>query len=234
MSEKPEYSKNKLNRSFARRIGKGLSQSKHRILEDVLPKYLFNNNKQHVLSSANKVILEIGFGMGDHLVEQMKLNPAATFLGAEVYMNGVAQFLEFAIDAGIITPEDNTNNNLLLWPDDVDLLLDNIPDKSLDIIYILFPDPWPKRKQNKKRLVNAQRLCTFKSKLKAKGQFIFATDISDYFESTYELIDKDKELEFIDKDFSIPHEGYVITKYNKKALRERRVAQFMRAGFISQ
>lgn len=230
MSEKTEYSKNKLNRSFARRIGKGLSQSKQRILEEVLPNYLFNN-KQHAISSANKVILEIGFGMGDHLVEQMKLNPAATFLGAEVYMNGVAQFLEFAIDAGIITPEDNTNNNLLLWPDDVDLLLDNIPDKSLDIIYILFPDPWPKRKQNKKRLVNAQRLSTFKSKLKTTGQLVFATDISDYFESTYELIDKDKELEFIDKDFSTPHEGYVITKYNKKALHEGRVAQFMRAGF---
>lgn len=229
--EKSQHLPNKLNRTFARRRGKGLSDKKKLILEKILPRYLFTDEKIDTLQTDNKLIMEVGFGMGDHLVQQMKVNPNATFLGAEVYVNGVAQFLELGIDSGIICAAENKNNNLFLWPDDVDLLFDMIPQNSLDIIYILFPDPWPKKKHNKKRLVNNQRLNTIKDKLKSKGQIIFATDIDDYFDSVYELIDQDNDLEFLDEDFTTPHAGYILTKYNKKAIREGRVARFMRISY---
>lgn len=232
MSEQSElqnqkYSSNQLNRTFARRIGKRLSSTKKQILEEILPKCQFITEKQNFLKSSDEVIMEIGFGMGDHFLQQMRLKPNATFLGAEVYLNGVAQFLECALEAGVISSV-HDNNNLLLWPDDVDLLFDNIPDNSIDILYILFPDPWPKKKHNKKRMLNKQRLDTIKNKLKSKGTLIFATDIDDYFNSTYKLIDEDDDLEFIDTNFDKPHQGYVATKYNKKALREGRTARFMR------
>lgn len=229
MADKQQDYQGTLNRSFARRKGKGLTLAKQQLLETILPQYLFSEEKADALISANKVIMEIGFGMGDHLVQQMQLHPQATFLGAEVYMNGVAQFLELGVKAGVIpNKNESVRDNLLLWPDDVDLLFEKIPNNSIDIIYILFPDPWPKRKQNKKRLVNRQRLDIIKTKLKKGGMLIFATDIDEYFDATYELINKDSDLSFVDEDFSTPHEGYVITKYNKKALREGRSARFMR------
>lgn len=218
----------KLNRSFARRIGKSLNVSKKHMVEHELPKRvlkLSNVTDQIKKHSNQPIIMEIGYGMGEHFFNQIINHQDKFFIGAEVYMNGVAQLLEKICD---YEAEHNIElNNFILWPDDVDILLEQIPNESLDQLYILFPDPWPKRKHHKKRLIGEDRLPIIKSKLKHQGTLAFASDIDHYFDAVIDLIENDQALNFINKDFNKPHDGYVNTKYHKKAIREGRTPRFM-------
>jgi len=212
--------RNKLNKTFARRIGKRLSDYNKNLLENILPQYQYSNEAL-LNSQKKKKFLEIGFGMGEHLFNQVTLNPDNLYIGAEVYLNGVANFLKLATNV----------DNFLLWPNDLDMMLTDMPDNSLDGIYVLFPDPWHKRKYLKKRLVNKERLELFKAKLKPCGFIAFASDIEDYFEDVRKLFALDEELKIQNTDFLVPHEGYVTTKYHQKAIRECRVARFVQVTF---
>ena len=141
----PEF--NKLNRTFARRIGKRLSNQNKEFLKNVLPKYLFFNELL-TFNDNRKKYLEIGFGMGEHLFNQTVLNPANLYIGVEVYLNGIANFLKLVAKS--------QNDNFSIWPDDLDMILKDIPNRSLQGVYVLFPDPWHKRRYMKKRLINQE------------------------------------------------------------------------------
>jgi release factor glutamine methyltransferase len=209
------------NRTFGRRIGKSLSNIQKDLIENELPKYAFTLESL-AKNKYEKTILEIGFGMGEHFVHQMSLDMASLFIGAEVYLNGVANVLKQ-------TGEQNINN-FLIWPEDIDLILANLPAESLDGIYILFPDPWHKRRYMKKRLLNAERLELLKTKLKPNGFLVFASDIDDYFDSAKNLIHKDPDLSIQNSDFLTPHKGYIKTKYHQKAEESGRTPQFLYAS----
>lgn len=217
----PEF--NKLNRTFARRIGKRLSNQNKDFLKNVLPKYLFFNELL-TFNDNRKKYLEIGFGMGEHLFNQTVLNPANLYIGVEVYLNGIANFLKLVAKS--------QNDNFSIWPDDLDMILKDIPNRSLQGVYVLFPDPWHKRRYMKKRLINKERLELLKSKLKIGGFIAFASDIEDYFENVKKLFLEDKELIIQNTDFLTPHEGYIITKYHQKSIKENRKAQFLQAILI--
>ncbi len=208
---------NKLNRTFARRIGKSLSPLNKSILATELPKHRYSPEKI-IDTEYKKVFLEIGFGMGEHFVHQVQLNPDCLYIGAEVYLNGVANIFK-QIEA----------TNFMIWPDDLDEILEKIPPGSIDGIYVLFPDPWHKRRHLKKRLFNQARLAGFKGALKEGGFIVFASDISDYFDDARKLLESDGSFSLERDDFTIPHEGYIQTKYHTKAIREWRVAQFIEA-----
>ncbi|MFY9589333.1 bifunctional peptide chain release factor N(5)-glutamine methyltransferase PrmC/tRNA (guanosine(46)-N7)-methyltransferase TrmB [Rickettsia endosymbiont of Halotydeus destructor] len=208
-----------LNRSYARRIGKSLSSLQQNLLDTELPKHLFSPEK--IKSEKRKIFLEIGFGMGEHFIHQAKNNPEALFIGAEVYLNGVANALKLAQEQNV--------TNFLLWPNNLDLILYKLPNKILEGIYILFPDPWPKNKQKKKRILNKERLNILQSKLKTNGSFVFASDIEDYFNETLKLIQQNPNFKIINSDYSQPHDNYIITKYHQKAINEGRKAKFIKA-----
>ncbi len=210
----------KLNRTFARRIGKTLSPLNKKVLEDELPKYEYQKEKL-TSKKYKKNILEIGFGMGEHFINQLQANPENLYIGAEVYLNGVANVLKYCQSTEI------SPRNFIIWPDDLDLLIQKIPDNSLDGIYVLFPDPWHKRRYLKKRLFNIERLATFKQKLRAGGFISFASDISDYFDDAKKLLTSDAKITVKNKSLEIPHENYIETKYHKKALAENRKPQFI-------
>ncbi|KJV92795.1 protein-(glutamine-N5) methyltransferase, release factor-specific [Rickettsia bellii str. RML Mogi] len=125
-------------------------------------------------SSSTSIFLEIGFGMGEHFINQAKMNPDKLFIGVEVYLNGVANVLKLA--------EEQNITNFLLFPNNLDFILHDLPNNSLDRIYILFPDPWIKNRQKKKRILNKERLTILQTKLKNKGSLIFTSDIENYFE----------------------------------------------------
>lgn len=197
--------KARLNQSFSRRIGKSLSGTQKGFLDQMLPKFLVDNSKID-----GEVYLEIGFGMGEHFIHQARMNPQSYFIGSEPYLNGVANVLKAASLYGI--------DNFGLWPDDVDLLLENLPDHSLNGIYILFPDPWPKRKQNKKRILNNERLDIFKMKLKPGAFINFASDIYQYIEGVQKTIASRQDFKEVERDEFLPFVGYTETKYHKKAL----------------
>ena len=213
-----------LNRTFARRIGKTLSDLNKNILATELPEFSYSSEK-HKNTKFKKVFLEIGFGMGAHFINQLNLNPENLYIGVEVYLNGVANILKQTKNIGC--------DNFMIWPNDLDLILDQLPHNSLDGIYILFPDPWHKRRYLKKRLFNVERLDKFKKKLKSGGFIAFASDIEDYFDFAVSILQKDTEFVVENKNTAIPHEGYTKTKYHLKAENEGRDVQFLKA-YINQ
>jgi release factor glutamine methyltransferase len=214
-----------LNRSFSRRIGKSLSTTQKDLLENNLTKYLFNKNSLIDLKKDKQVVLEIGFGMGEHFINQASLNPDILYIGAEPYLNGVANVLKLAQEKEV--------KNFQLWPDDLDIILQELPDNLLCGIYILFPDPWPKRKQNKKRILNIERLSIFKQKLNDDSFLVFASDIDDYFEKSKNLLLTDKNFKLDEQDFLIPYDNYLVTKYHQKSIAEGRIARFLKFRYES-
>lgn len=207
-------------KSFARRVSKNLSQLSRQILVDKLPLYNFSENS---LSNVNNLYVEIGCGTGEHLINQAILNPQNQYLGAEPYLNGIIRVLKDI--------EINKINNIHLWADDIDLIIDKIPISNG--FYILFPDPWTKNKHLKRRLVNQDRFNLLLNKIKPGGFIYFVSDIQDYFDSVKELFEKSKLLEFESYSHDQPYTNYIQTKYHKKAIKEGRVVQFLLASKIN-
>ena len=119
------------------------------------------------------LILEIGFGMGDSLIEMARNNPDNNYLGIEVHKPGVGRLL------GNINEQLLTNLRVMR-ADAVEVLKAQIPDKSLSAVYLFFPDPWHKRRHNKRRIVKDEFIQLIRKKLQSHGQFHMATDWKDY------------------------------------------------------
>lgn len=201
-----------LMRSFARRIGKKLSNTKKSLLANCLPKC--TPDIKNPLPSRNQyssIILEIGFGMGEHFIHQASNQPEKFFLGIEPYLNGVANILAWKQNLSL--------KNIKIWPDDADLLIKHLPSNSFDIIYILFPDPWPKKKQIKRRFLNLQRLSILSNILKPQGKIYFVSDDKSYARQVECLIDKIETLSNITQDSCLLKEQhYIKTRYHLKSL----------------
>jgi tRNA (guanine-N7-)-methyltransferase len=167
--------------SFGRRIGRSLKPHRKKLLQRALPQWecplpepqqgrafdapaLFGNH--------NPLWLEIGFGAGEHLEHLAKHYPAINFIGAEPFMNGVVRLLS-AIEKQSIT-------NIRILPDDVRLLLESLPDASLDRVDILFPDPWRKSRHYKRRLIQTAFLDMLARVMKPHATLWLATDHEDY------------------------------------------------------
>lgn len=163
--------------------------------------------------------LEIGFGGGEHLAHQAALNPDITILGAEPYLNGVAKLL-----AEI---EERQLNNVRVHYGDARVLLEHLPDACFERVYLLYPDPWPKARQNKRRFVNPDNLTQIHRVLKPEGDFWFASDIDDYVQWTREHIAASK-LFAEHGDDQQPFENWTRTRYEAKAVREGRGQNYLR------
>ncbi len=156
--------KKKWLRSFGRTKGQRFKEKNLIRLND----YLFNG------CNANNCTyhLEIGFGYGEHLLHKAQLNPHIQYIGAEVYLNGVGNLLQNITAHNI--------KNIYIWPDDVRILLEKFPELQISKTYILFPDPWPKRRTNKRRLINSEFLSLLFKRMNQDFEIIVASDIVDY------------------------------------------------------
>lgn len=206
----------KLLPSYGRRKSRALTVSKRKLLQDSLSKYLISTPEtggqelevRNLVSFFNSVALEIGFGGGEHLVAQAERNPNTVFIGAEVFENGIANLIK--------NIELKNIKNIRIFNKDVRYLLEKIPDHCLDIIYILFPDPWPKRRHHKRRLIGQGFLYILSRKIKPKGKLLIATDHEDYTEWIKEkLMNQPK---FVINGSSIPLD-HTPTRYEKKAIK---------------
>lgn len=131
-------------------------------------------------SNAGPLHLEIGFGMGDSLAEQARLNPSVNYVGIEVHRPGVGHILMLIDDYEL--------NNLHVYSEDsMDVLREVIPAKGLDAVQVFFPDPWPKKKHHKRRILNRNFVDLIKTKLKANGLVHIATDWQPYAEEIESL-----------------------------------------------
>lgn len=166
-------------RLFGRRQGHKLSPRRLKQLDCHLPQLRLNpetlaEHSPRCLFEApvKELRLEIGFGGGEHLIHQAVENPDVGFLGCEPFINGVSNLVD-----GIVARE---LNNIRVYDDDARDILNGLPDGSLACIYLLFPDPWHKKRHNKRRFVSPGNIARFARVLKPGGRFIFASDIPDY------------------------------------------------------
>jgi tRNA (guanine-N7-)-methyltransferase len=141
---------------------------------------LVNMFEERVFS---RIYLEIGFGAGEHLLAQAEAHPEAAFIGVEPFENGFIQ----AYQKAVCLP------NLFLYNEDVRLLLPLFPSASLDGVYMLFPDPWPKRRHQNRRLMNKTFLETLALLFKPRGELRFATDHLDYAAEVIQLINESSD-----------------------------------------
>jgi len=171
-------------RTFGRRHGKKLSARQQWLLDNILPTLLPKNESGNELN-----ILEIGFGAGEHLRELAIKNPEKIIIGAEPFMNGVASLLSAITDEkNSIRPE---YKNISIYPDDVRKFLKDT-DSKFKQIWILHPDPWPKAKHEKRRLLHSEFIKSLSDHLANKGEIIIGTDHWEYYDWIIQEIKKTK------------------------------------------
>jgi tRNA (guanine-N7-)-methyltransferase len=211
---------NYLIRTTSGRQAGRLSRAQKEAIEKVLPGIDITSSgliePWKIFGRRAPLYMEIGFGTGEFLYNMAIKHPDVNFIGIELYIAGVAKLLRRMVDY------DNTRKPL---PENVRIMIKDIRealneqfnDESIDGIYILFPDPWPKKRHHKRRLINCGFAGLVKRKLKRGGFVVVATDHPEYAE-----VIEDAFLcsSFLKSECDIP-EVYQ-TKYAQKAIRDRR------------
>jgi tRNA (guanine-N7-)-methyltransferase len=166
-----------------------------------------------LMPGATETWLEIGFGGGEHLAGQAARNPDVLLLGAEPFLNGVASALRHIQEAGV--------TNVRLHAGDVRELTQALPDASVSRVFILFPDPWPKTRHQKRRLVQEDFVTELARVLKPEGRLRFATDWADYADWTLERILRSQRFVWDAAradDWRTPPADHLTTRYEQKGL----------------
>ncbi len=175
-------------KSFVRRTGR-VTPAQKRALEQYWPAYGLNYEPSQldlmkIFGRNAKCILEIGFGNGELLVSMATANPQNDYIGVEVHEAGVGHCL-------LQLHEQSLTNVRLIRHDAIDVLRQQIPDQALHGINLFFPDPWPKKRQHKRRIVQADFITLLGRKIKPGGYFHAATDWANYAEHIDETVTAD-------------------------------------------
>ncbi|MEZ5953687.1 MAG: tRNA (guanosine(46)-N7)-methyltransferase TrmB [Hyphomonas sp.] len=162
-------------RTFGRVGGRSLSARQQALVEDLLPRLAVPeglSDPRMLFPGAREVWLEIGFGGGEHLVEQARRHPEVGVIGCEPFIEGMAKAL-----TGI---EANGLTNVRLLMDDARPLVAALDEGCLDRVFILFPDPWRKKRQQKRRLIQPDFLASLYRACRKGARVRFATDVASY------------------------------------------------------
>lgn len=226
----------KEHRFYGRRKGKKLKDSRVILLESFLPKVRLRafeaeekvDPKTLFPIPVEQTWLEVGFGGGEHLAEQSLRHQNVGFVGAEVFLNGVTSLLVHMtgterrgdIDETIgITPD--RVDNVRVYDEDVRDLFTHFQDASFDRIYVLFPDPWPKRKHRDRRFIGPKNIPILSRLLKKGGELRVASDDMTYIRWALEHLTQSDDFEWTAKkadDWRNPPADWVNTRYQMKAL----------------
>ncbi|MFD3191208.1 tRNA (guanine(46)-N(7))-methyltransferase TrmB [Sedimentitalea sp. HM32M-2] len=221
------------HRNFYGRLkGKSLKRSQKEYLDQDLAALSpgavgWDENPQRVpldlaaLFDDRPVWLEIGFGGGEHLVHQAASNPDIGIIGAEPYINGVAMLLGKIRRAGV--------SNLAVHPGDARDLMDVLPDGVIQRAFLLYPDPWPKKRHHRRRFVTPEHLGPLHRVMAPGAVLRVATDIPDYVRQTLEQVPRAgfRWLAERPADWRTPWDDWLSTRYEQKALREGRVPHYL-------
>ncbi|MCA3560808.1 MAG: tRNA (guanosine(46)-N7)-methyltransferase TrmB [Aestuariivirga sp.] len=209
---------NKRFQFYGRRKGKTLRRHHSALMDQLLPRLRVGLDDP-VSGMGERRWLEIGFGGGEHLAHQAELHPDISFIGAEPFVNGVAKMLALV--------EEKNLANVRIHGADARPLLEALPAASFERIFLLYPDPWPKARHNKRRFVSPENLAQFHRVLRPGGLFLFASDIDDYVSWTRGAVAAHGG--FVEEgNPSAPYENWIETRYEAKARREGRGSEYLR------
>ncbi len=203
-------------RSFVLRQGR-MSPGQTRAIEALYPQFGIEYaplelDLDAVFGRKAPHILEIGCGMGETTAAIAAANPTQNYLGIEVHSPGVGNLLKL-IGAGKLS------NLRIIQHDAVEVVAHMIPDASLDGVHIFFPDPWHKKRHNKRRLIQAPFISALCAKLKAGAYIHVATDWQDYAEWALEVLRAEPMLENTVEDYAPRPEYRPLTKFEQRGLR---------------
>jgi len=200
-------------RSFGRTKSRTLKPRQANLFDTLLPGIAVTDESLPGILNGGKVWLEIGFGGGEHLAGQAARNPDVTIIGCEPFLNGVGSLLRHVEDSGL--------KNVRVLTDDARPLIDKLPDASLDRIFILFADPWPKARHNKRRFIQTETVNAFARVLKPGGRVRFATDWADYADWALRFFRESPDFDWLAQspsDWTQPPEDHLTTRYETKGL----------------
>jgi len=205
-------------RSFVKRVGR-MTPAQERALRELWPEFGIAFSEEQldlhaVFGRTAPRVLEIGFGNGESLVEQASANPAVDYIGIEVHDPGVGHCLLHIEKAGV-------SNVRLINHDAVEVMSLQIPDGALSRINLYFPDPWPKKRHHKRRLVQPAFLELAAQKIEAAGSLHLATDWQNYAEHIDALIESQERFRLTERRV---HTGdspldRPITKFERRGLK---------------
>lgn len=178
-------------RSFVRRPGR-LTEAQRRALADLLPRYGVPAEPQmlkwpEVFGRAAPRVLDIGFGDGEALVTTAANERGIDYLGVEVHEPGIGHLL-------LLIEKAELTNVRVIAKDAADVVPERLPDASFRAVNLFFPDPWPKKRHHKRRLLQPPFLDEIVRVLEGGGLFHFASDCADYAQAARELLDADPRL----------------------------------------
>jgi len=217
-----------LNRLYGRSSGHKLRPGQQQLVDTLLPQIAVPKEGEitalRLFGDERPLHLEIGFGGGEHLAYRADLLPDHGFIGCEPFLNGVATALAHIRERHLA--------NVRLWRGDALDVLRRIPDAGLAFVYLLHPDPWPKARHAKRRMVNDGPVDLFAAKLKPGGELRVATDDPTYL--TWALMVMRRHAQQFDwlaqkpADFLEPPGGWIETRYGAKSRREGRRPFYLR------
>jgi len=219
-----DYIKKDTVRSFGR-IANRMSKNEQEQLDIALDKYSITIDTAKVLKKEfpdKEILLEIGCGKGEQIIERAKNNPKKMFIACEVFKNSLAKIAR-AIEEYNLT-------NLKLFYSDARLLLESLQEESISTVMVLYPDPWPKTKHKKRRIVNQELLELSYKALKPEGKLILATDITDYALWMIQHVLNHGKFNCLAKypdEWMAEPEGWVTTSYEQKARKFRRKSWYL-------
>ncbi len=210
------------HRFYGRRKGHILRPKRRNLVETLLPRIRVTMPAQGseidlaALFGTQKRAywIEIGFGGGEHLAAMAAANPDIGIIGCEPFINGVANLLCAVDEQGL--------DNVRIFDDDVRTLFPALPDASFERLFLLYADPWPKKRHNRRRLVQPETLSQFARLLKDGGEFRYASDFMEYVRWTLRFVSANADFKWLAEgpgDWRERPADAVETRYEAKARR---------------
>jgi tRNA (guanine-N7-)-methyltransferase len=208
-----------IRRLYGRAKGHKLRQGQAELVERLLPALCVPEegplDARTLFGDDRPLHFEIGFGGGEHLAYRADLLPDHGFIGAEPFLNGVVGALGHIRDQHLF--------NVRLHMGDALDVLERLPDNSLRFVYLLHPDPWPKARHAKRRMVNHGPLDLIHAKLQPGGEFRVGTDDPTYCRWSLMVMNQRRDFEWLAesaRDFLVRPGGWPETRYEAKARRQ--------------
>jgi tRNA (guanine-N7-)-methyltransferase len=206
-----------------RRQGRRLRAGRAALVETLLPRIRIDLPPEGPLAPAplfprpvRAVWLEIGFGAGEHLLWQAEAHPDVGMIGCEPYINGMAVLLS-AIDAG-------GPDTIRVWAEDARLLIDRLPDRSIERVFLLFADPWPKRRHRDRRFIQPDSVASLARIMADGGELRIATDDAPLLDWSLDLVRCNPDFAWLARgpeDWRQRPEDWPPTRYEAKRLHGR-------------